>query len=210
DHAVEGVAGAPVDLVAAGKTAALVSDVETLDLRATRRDLLAHSRVLELALESSPVLPLRFGIVFRDRESVVSELLVPRRAELASERSTPRWTTSLGAPRPGCASSTWGRCPFTASSPSIPDGTLHRTPLAAARTDPRDDLDRGATRGAGCARARRRAPDPQPLGRGRAPARARRAKRRRARADRGRTPRAAAAGGRARCRRLGGLMSQTD
>jgi len=84
DHAVEGVAGAPVDLVAAGKTAALVSDVETLDLRATRRDLLAHSRVLELALESSPVLPLRFGIVFRDRESVVSELLVPRRAELES------------------------------------------------------------------------------------------------------------------------------
>ena len=84
DGAAEGVAGAPVDLVAAGKTAALVSDVETLDLRATRRDLLAHSRVLEKALTSSPVLPLRFGIVFRDRESVVSELLVPRRAELES------------------------------------------------------------------------------------------------------------------------------
>ena len=84
DGAAEGVAGAPVDLVAAGKTAALVSDVETLDLRATRRDLLAHSRVLEKALTSSPVLPLRFGIVFRDRESVTSELLVPRRAELES------------------------------------------------------------------------------------------------------------------------------
>ena len=84
DGAAEGVAGAPVDLVAAGKTAALVSDVETLDLRATRRDLLAHSRVLEKALTSSPVLPLRFGIVFRDRESVISELLVPRRAELES------------------------------------------------------------------------------------------------------------------------------
>src|SRR5438067_7052601 len=84
DGAAEGVAGAPVDLVAAGKTAALVSDVETLDLRATRRDLLAHSVVLEKGLESSPVLPLRFGIVFRDRESVTSELLVPRRAELES------------------------------------------------------------------------------------------------------------------------------
>src|SRR2546421_2152169 len=82
--AVEGVAGAPVDMVTAGEIAALVSDVETLDLRATRRDLLAHSRVLEGALESSPVLPLRFGIVFRDRESVITELLVPRRAELES------------------------------------------------------------------------------------------------------------------------------
>ena len=84
DAAVEGLAGAPVDVVAAGETAALVSEVETLDLRATRRDLLAHSRVLENALESSPVLPLRFGIVFRDRESVITELLVPRRAELES------------------------------------------------------------------------------------------------------------------------------
>src|SRR5439155_25556921 len=84
DDALEGVASAPVEVVTAGKTAALVSEVETLDLRATRRDLLAHSRVLERALESSPVLPLRFGIVFRDRESVISELLVPRRAELES------------------------------------------------------------------------------------------------------------------------------
>jgi hypothetical protein len=83
DGAPPGIAGAPVGRVAAGGLAALVSPVEGTELRATRRDLLSHSAVLEHAVARGPVLPLRFGTVLRDEEAVVSELLEPRRDELA-------------------------------------------------------------------------------------------------------------------------------
>jgi hypothetical protein len=84
DGAPPGVAGAPVRRIDAGGVAALVSPVEGDELRATRRDLLSHSAVLERAVAAGPVLPLRFGIVLRDEEAVVSELLEPRRDELAA------------------------------------------------------------------------------------------------------------------------------
>jgi Gas vesicle synthesis protein GvpL/GvpF len=83
DGAPPGIAGAPVSRVTAGGLAALVSPVEGDDLRATRRDLLSHSAVLEHAVAAGPVLPLRFGTVLRDEDAVVEELLEPRRDELA-------------------------------------------------------------------------------------------------------------------------------
>src|ERR671934_529994 len=83
DGAPAGIAGAPVSRVTAGGLAALVSPVEEDDLRATRRDLLSHSAVLEHAVAAGPVLPLRFGMVLRDEDAVVGELLEPRRDELA-------------------------------------------------------------------------------------------------------------------------------
>jgi hypothetical protein len=79
-----GIAGAPVSRVTAGGLAALVSPVEGDELRATRRDLLSHSAVLEHAVAAGPVLPLRFGTVLRDENAVVEELLEPRRDELAA------------------------------------------------------------------------------------------------------------------------------
>src|SRR5919109_2066657 len=83
DGAPLGVAGAPVGRVTAGDLAALVSPVEGDELRATRRDLLSHSAVLEHAVAAGPVLPLRFGTVLRDEDAVVEELLEPRRDELS-------------------------------------------------------------------------------------------------------------------------------
>lgn len=83
EGAPPGIAGAPVGRVAAGGLAALVSPVDGSELRATRRDLLSHSAVLEHAVARGPVLPLRFGTVLRDENAVVSELLEPRRDELA-------------------------------------------------------------------------------------------------------------------------------
>jgi DNA-binding transcriptional ArsR family regulator len=77
-----GIGEAPVRAVAAGDVAALVSRVGPGELRAKRRDLVGHSRVLEHALASGPVLPLRFGLVFEDEAAVVSRLLEPRRGEL--------------------------------------------------------------------------------------------------------------------------------
>ena len=83
DGAPAGIAGAPVSRIAAGGLAALVSPVDGDELRATRRDLLSHSAVLEHAVAAGPVLPLRFGMVLRDEDAVVEELLEPRRDELA-------------------------------------------------------------------------------------------------------------------------------
>src|SRR5919205_814304 len=79
-----GIGGAPVGRVVSGGLAALVSPVEGEELRATRRDLLSHSAVLERAIAAGPVLPLRFGIVLRDEEAVATELLEPRRDELTA------------------------------------------------------------------------------------------------------------------------------
>jgi Gas vesicle synthesis protein GvpL/GvpF len=84
DGAPAGIAGAPVSRVAAGSLAALVSPVEADELRATRRDLLSHSAVLEHAVAAGPVLPLRFGTVLRDEDAVARELLEPRHDELAA------------------------------------------------------------------------------------------------------------------------------
>ena len=78
-----GIAGAPVRRVTHGGLAALVSDVES-DVRATRRDLLSHSAILEHAVSAGPVLPLRFGTVLRDDDAVKTELLAPRRDEFAA------------------------------------------------------------------------------------------------------------------------------
>jgi hypothetical protein len=84
DGVPAGIGGAPVGRVVSGGLAALVSPVESDELRATRRDLLSHSAVLERAIAAGPVLPLRFGIVLRDEDAVANELLEPRHAELTA------------------------------------------------------------------------------------------------------------------------------
>jgi len=57
DGVPTGIGGAPVGRIARGGVAALVSPLEDEDLRATRRDLLSHSAVLEHAVAVGPVLP---------------------------------------------------------------------------------------------------------------------------------------------------------
>ena len=84
DGVPAGIGGAPVGRVVSGGLGALVSAVEGDELHATRRDLLSHSAVLERAVATGPVLPLRFGIVLRDDEAVAEELLEARHDELAA------------------------------------------------------------------------------------------------------------------------------
>ena len=79
---VAGVAGAVVEPIEFEGLAALTSPVADANVRARRRDLMAHSDVLTKAVEQGPVLPLQFGIVFRDADAVVSEFLQPRKKEL--------------------------------------------------------------------------------------------------------------------------------
>src|ERR687886_142798 len=83
DGVPAGIGGARVGTVVSGGLAALVSPVEGEELRATRRDLLSHSAVLERAIAAGAGVPLRFGIVLRDEDAVAQELLEARRDELA-------------------------------------------------------------------------------------------------------------------------------
>lgn len=83
--AVAGIAGAPVELVAAGGVAALTSVAPDEYLEAGREELLTHSRVLEAALEKGTVLPMRFGVVFPDEGPLREQLLDEHRDDLLAQ-----------------------------------------------------------------------------------------------------------------------------
>lgn len=81
----KGINDEPVALVRADGLAALTSDVPGEFLEAGRDELMTHSHVLESALESGTVLPMRFGVVMPDDESVRGELLAPHRERLEAQ-----------------------------------------------------------------------------------------------------------------------------
>jgi hypothetical protein len=83
--AENGIAGAPLELVDAGEVAALTSVAPGEYLEAGREDLLAHSRVLEAMLEQGTVLPMRFGVVVPDEETLRGRLLEGHREELLAQ-----------------------------------------------------------------------------------------------------------------------------
>jgi hypothetical protein len=64
-----------VELVEAGDLAALVSPAGGEDEASVRESVLAHARVLEHAIRDATVVPMRFGMVFPDEDTVVKELL---------------------------------------------------------------------------------------------------------------------------------------
>jgi Gas vesicle synthesis protein GvpL/GvpF len=72
-----------VRLIAHREVAALVSDIEGEDLRATRV-LRTHWKVLEQAGSSTTVIPVRFGTVMADDDAVVDEFLKPSHEELVA------------------------------------------------------------------------------------------------------------------------------
>jgi hypothetical protein len=79
-----GVLDAPVATVRDGGVAVLVSRLESDRVRAKRRDLLAHSDVVQEAYGNGVVLPLRFGMLFDSEDELRSRLIGPRRDELLS------------------------------------------------------------------------------------------------------------------------------
>jgi hypothetical protein len=80
-----GVDDQPVETIVDGELAALVSDAPSVPVKASRRNLLAHSRVLREAAERSCILPMRFGVVMPDRATVREELLGPHATALAQQ-----------------------------------------------------------------------------------------------------------------------------
>jgi gas vesicle protein GvpL/GvpF len=77
-----GLGGEPVEPVTFGELAALTSHVAPGTAKARRSELLRHFDVLAKAFDNGTVLPLRFGIVFDDEQSLVDQFLQPRHDEL--------------------------------------------------------------------------------------------------------------------------------
>jgi hypothetical protein len=81
----EGIDGGQVELVERGPLAALVSDARAVPVKANRRNLMAHSRVLQAVVADQCVLPMRFGVVMPDRDAVRGELLGAHADRLAAQ-----------------------------------------------------------------------------------------------------------------------------
>src|SRR5215218_11100359 len=64
-----------VELVESGDLAAIITPAGDEDEASVRDSVLAHARVLERATETATVVPMRFGLVFPDAETIDSELL---------------------------------------------------------------------------------------------------------------------------------------
>jgi hypothetical protein len=75
----EGIDGQAVEVVACDGLAALVSDAPDVPVKASRRNLMSHSRVLQSVIAHTCVLPMRFGVVMPGREAVEAELLEANR-----------------------------------------------------------------------------------------------------------------------------------
>lgn len=71
----KGIGGSPLRLVMDDGAAALVSELQQREIALGREELMAHARVLEQAVSSGTVLPMRFGIVMEGEDEVRERLL---------------------------------------------------------------------------------------------------------------------------------------
>src|SRR5215212_5694432 len=78
----EGIDGQLVEVAAHDGLAALVSDAPKVPVKASRRNLMAHSRVLQSVIAHTCVLPMRFGVVMPSRDAVVEQLLMANEERL--------------------------------------------------------------------------------------------------------------------------------
>lgn len=83
-----GVEGRPVTRVEHGPVAALVSDAPAVPVKANRRNLLAHTEVLQRVVSSDCVLPMQFGVVMPSETAVAEELLAAHEDALAEQLAT--------------------------------------------------------------------------------------------------------------------------
>lgn len=75
-----GERGDPVHLISGDGLAAVVSDSPIVEYESSRRNMLAHTRVLEEVMQGHALLPVRFGIIAPD-EGAIARQLVGAKAE---------------------------------------------------------------------------------------------------------------------------------
>jgi hypothetical protein len=88
DLAVTGVEDRPVERVEHGPVAALVSEAPDGPVKASRRNLLAHTEVLQRVAADHCVLPMQFGMVMPSEAGVADELLAAREDALVEQLTT--------------------------------------------------------------------------------------------------------------------------
>jgi hypothetical protein len=81
--AARGVTGKVAE-VSRGDVTALVGPVGDNNLRGDRRSLMAHSRVLDEAVAAGAVIPMQFGVVLPDQDSLLSDVIDGCRDEIDS------------------------------------------------------------------------------------------------------------------------------
>jgi hypothetical protein len=79
-----GVGDCPVQTIEEGSVAALVTEVPGESIPGRAKNLTAHSEVLRAAMDGGTVLPMRFGVLMPDADTVKRDLLEARAAWLAS------------------------------------------------------------------------------------------------------------------------------
>ncbi|MGH2859331.1 MAG: GvpL/GvpF family gas vesicle protein [Solirubrobacteraceae bacterium] len=80
-----GVADAPVRLVAGDGAAALVSDMPAGEARLDQEAIMAHARVLDAAIATGTVLPMRFGVVMSGPDEIRRRLLEDHADEIEAQ-----------------------------------------------------------------------------------------------------------------------------
>lgn len=88
--------GDAVHTIAVGRLAAVVSDAPMIEYDNSRRNMMAHTKVLEEVMASGPLLPVRFGTVATDEEAIATKVLTERRAELGERLEQVRGRVELG------------------------------------------------------------------------------------------------------------------
>jgi gas vesicle protein GvpL/GvpF len=86
DPGATGVGDPParISLVKEGQIAALISEIDLARPIGRPEDLIAHEELLDATVREVPVLPLRFGAVLSDPESVATDLLAASHDELSA------------------------------------------------------------------------------------------------------------------------------
>jgi hypothetical protein len=91
-----GERGDPVYTINHGRLAAAVSDSPIIDYERSRRNMMAHTMVLEEVMAEFDLLPLRFGTVAASAEAIEGQLLTTRYEELSSLLEEMRGRSELG------------------------------------------------------------------------------------------------------------------
>ncbi|NJN16143.1 MAG: GvpL/GvpF family gas vesicle protein [Oscillochloris sp.] len=91
-----GEQGVPIYQIVVDDLAALVSDSPIVEYEGSRRNLMAHTRVLEEAMQYGTVLPVRFGIVAPSEDAVRRQLSGARGDELRAALDQMEGRVELG------------------------------------------------------------------------------------------------------------------
>ncbi len=76
-----GGADSALSMIDIGRVSALVSPIAEPEVMAARRHMMAHTRVIEAAMERATLLPMRFGVIV-DSPATIAAALAPKEADL--------------------------------------------------------------------------------------------------------------------------------